>query len=119
MTAVPVLVILSATVLLGLYLGLLYLRGERKPVLIGVHFLLGIGGLETLVMLLHGTPDGAAAPEGSLGKTAAVLFVVSVISGVSAAMLRRSRLIANTVLATHVGVGAVGFMLLLYWVASP
>jgi hypothetical protein len=44
---------------------------------------------------------------------------VSVISGVGAALLRHSRLIANTVLATHVGVGAVGFMLLLYWVSSP
>jgi hypothetical protein len=119
MTAVPVLAILSAAVLLGLYLGLLYLRGERKPVLIGAHFLLGAGGLEALVMLLHGTPDGAAPRTGSLGTTAALFFVISIISGVSAALLRRSRVIANTVLAAHAGVGAIGFMLLLYWVSSP
>jgi hypothetical protein len=119
MTAVPVLVILSGAVLLGLYLGLLYLRGERKPVLIGVHFLLGVGGLEALVMLMHGTPGGDEPPAGSLGMVAALFFVVSVISGVSAALLRRSRVIANTALATHAGVGAIGFMLLLYWVSSP
>ena len=92
MTAVPVLVILSAAVLLGLYLGLLYLRGERKPVLIGVHFLLGVGGLEALVMLMHGTPGGDEAPAGYEAAAAS---------------------------AAHAGVGAIGFMLLLYWVSSP
>ena len=56
MTTVPVLVILSAASALGLYLLLLFLRGERRQGLIALHLLLGFGGLETLVMLLHGTP---------------------------------------------------------------
>ena len=119
MNAVPVLVILTAAVLLGLYLLLLYLRGDRRPVLIGFHLLLGLGGLETLVMLLHGTPDGAAAPEGTLGQTAAVFLVVAVITGLSAALLRRSRLMANLVLAAHAGTASIGFLLVLYWVSSP
>jgi hypothetical protein len=119
MNAVPVLVLLGAAVVLGLYLLLLYLRGHRKPVLIGFHLLLGLGGLETLVMLLHGTPDGAAAPEGTLGQTAAVFLIVAVVAGLSAALLRRSRVFANVMLAAHAGVASVGFLMVLYWVSSP
>ena len=48
-----------------------------------------------------------------------LFFVVSLTSGISVALLRRSRVIANTALVTHAGVGAIGFMLLLYWVSSP
>jgi hypothetical protein len=119
MNTVPVLVILGAAVALGLYLLLLYLRGRRKPVLIGFHLLLGLGGLETLVMLLHGTPDGAAAPKGALGQTAAVFLFVAAIAGLSAALLRRFRLVANFALMVHAGVASVGFLLVLYWVSGP
>ena len=119
MTAIPVLVILTAAVLLGLYLGLLYLRGDRKPALIGFHLLLGVGGLEALVMLLHGTPDGSTTPDdGSLGMTAAAFFAAALISGLTAALLRRSPVTANVILATHAGAGTIGFVLFLAWMSS-
>ncbi|NVN86141.1 MAG: hypothetical protein HXX15_08615 [Rhodopseudomonas sp.] len=119
MTAIPVLVILSAATAIGLYLGLLYLRGERKPGLIAFHLLLGFGGLETLVMLLHGTPNGAAgATTGTFGYTAAGLFGVSAFSGFVAALARRSPVAANVVLGTHVTVGLAGFALFLAWVST-
>lgn len=119
MNPVPVLVILTANVLLGLYLGLLYLRGDRKPVLIGIHLLLGLGGIETLAMLLHGTPDSTEAPDGNSGQAAALCFVAAVLLGLSAALLRRSRRFANAVLASHAGLATIGLMLLLYFVSTP
>ncbi|ABE39721.1 conserved hypothetical protein [Rhodopseudomonas palustris BisB5] len=119
MTATPVLVILSAATALGLYLGLLYLRGERKQGLVALHLLLGFGGLETLVMLLHGTPDGAAASGNiSFGKIAAGLFAVSAFSGFIAALARKSPVAANVLLGTHVTVGLAGFALVLAWISG-
>ncbi|AVT76563.1 hypothetical protein RPPS3_25000 [Rhodopseudomonas palustris] len=119
MTTAPVLVILGAATALGLYLGLLYLRGDRKQGLVALHMLLGFGGLETLVMLLHGTPDGAATTDSvSFGKIAAGLFAVSAFSGFIAALARRSPVGANVLLGTHVTVGLAGFALLLAWVSG-
>ncbi|KIZ40999.1 MULTISPECIES: hypothetical protein [Rhodopseudomonas] len=120
MTALPVVVILTAASALGLYLGLLFLRGERRPTLIAFHLLLGFGGLETLVMLLHGTPNGAegASNAASLGTIAAGLFAVSAFSGFVAALARRSPVAANVVLGTHVTVGLAGFALFLAWVSN-
>ncbi|ABD07672.1 conserved hypothetical protein [Rhodopseudomonas palustris HaA2] len=119
MTATPVLVILSAATALGLYLLLLFMRGERRQGLVALHLLLGFGGLETLVMLLHGTPDGAAPMGGiSFGKIAAGLFAVSAFSGFIAALARRSPVAANVLLGTHVTVGLAGFALVLAWVSG-
>jgi hypothetical protein len=118
MTATPVLILVSAAVLLGLYLGLLFLRGERRQGLIALHLLLGFGGLESFIMLLHGTPDGAAAQPGSYGMVAAALFGGAGFIGFTAPLLRRSPIAANMMLAAHVGVGALGFALFLAWVAS-
>ncbi|QDL97261.1 hypothetical protein [Rhodopseudomonas palustris] len=119
MTVAPVLVILSAATALGLYLGLLYLRGERKQGLVALHLLLGFAGLETLVMLLHGTPDGTpAAGSISFGKVAVGLFAVSAFSGFIAALARRSPVAANVLLGTHITVGLAGFALLLAWVSG-
>jgi hypothetical protein len=119
MSAVPVVVILSAASALGLYLLLLFLRGVRKPGLIALHLLLGFGGLETLVMLLHGSPDGTGpSSDVSFGKIAAGLFAVSAFSGFIAALARRSPVAANVVLGTHVTVGLAGFALFLAWVSG-
>ena len=116
MTATPVLVILGAASALGLYLGLLYLRGVRKQGLVALHMLLGFGGL---VMLLHGTPDGATTTDSvSFGKIAAGLFAVSAFSGFIAALARRSPIGANVLLGTHVTVGLAGFALFLAWVSG-
>ena len=116
MTAMPVVMLLTATALVGICLGVFYLRGVRKPVLIGVHFLLAAGGLETLAMLLHGTPDGTMAASGSLGTVAAGLVAAAMFCGLTAALLRRSPLPANVVLVTHASLGFAGLAVLLAWV---
>lgn len=119
MTVLPVLALLTASLLLGLYLILLYLRGERKPAIIGFHLLLGMGGLETLVMLLRGTPAGVAEATGQFGVAAAALFGIAMFTGLTGAMIaRRSVMSANIVIATHASIGAAGFILFLAWIAN-
>ncbi len=49
MVTLPSLLLVTGTVLLGIYLGIFYLRGVRpKRILLGAHILLGIGGVEQL-----------------------------------------------------------------------
>ena len=119
MTAMPVLGLLTASLLLGLYLVLLFLRRERKPVIVGFHLLLGIGGLEMLVMLLRGTPSGTAEAAGQFGVAAAALFGIAMFTGLTGAMIaRRSAMSANIVVATHSSIGVAGFVLFLAWLSS-
>ncbi len=119
MTVLPVLGMLTASLLLGLYLVLAFLRRERKPVLIGFHLLLGMGGLELLIMLMRGTPAGAAENTGQLGIAAAALFGIAMFTGLTGAMIaRRSAMSANIVVATHSSLGAAGFILFLLWLAN-
>jgi hypothetical protein len=119
MTAMPVLGLLTASLLLGLYLVLLFLRRERKPVIVGFHILLGLGGLEMLVMLLRGTPSGTAEAAGQFGVVAAALFGIAMFTGLTGAMIaRRSAMSANIVVATHSSIGVAGFVLFLAWLSS-
>jgi hypothetical protein len=105
MLAIPVLVLVSATVTLGVILGLEYLRGVRsRPTMIGMHFLLGAASLEVLVMLLAGAPDGT------------VLLVAALFIGVITPMIgRQSRPTMNIALAAHAIVAASGFVVLVAW----
>jgi len=116
--AMPVVVLLGAAVILGIFLGYQYLRRVRsRPVLIGVHLLLGAGGLEVLAVLLRGAPDGDTLAPGKLGKVAAGLVVLALFSGLLAPMLgRRSRETMNIALATHAAVALAGFTLVLVWI---
>jgi hypothetical protein len=119
MTAMPVLGLLTASLLLGLYLVLLFLRRERKPAIVGFHLLLGAGGLEMLVMLLHGTPSGTAGATSQFGVAAAALFGIAMFTGLTGAMIaRRSAMSANIVVATHSSLGVAGFVLFLAWLSS-
>jgi len=115
MNAVPVLLFFTGTICLGLWLGLEYLRRVRsRPVMIGMHALLGAGGLEVMVMLLRGAPDGSTLPGTSLMRAAALLLLLAMMSGLLAPMIgRRSRRTMNVALAAHVGVAATGFALFL------
>lgn len=117
MHAVPALLLLSVAVVLGLLLGIDYLRRVRsKPTLIGFHLLLGAGALEVIVMLLRGTPDGAVAPAGPLLEAAAGLLAFALCSGLVAPLVgRRSRATMHVALAVHVTASAAGFVLCLLW----
>jgi len=116
--AIPVVVLFGAAVCLGLILGLQYLRGVRsKPVMIGMHLLLGAGGLEVMVMTLSGAPDGTVMWTGTLGRTAAGFLAAALFIGLLTPMVgRRSRQTMNVALATHATIASVGFVLLLAWV---
>jgi len=110
--------LLTAAVGLGLYLGLLYLRRVRKPVVVGAHLLLGAAGLETTVVMLRGAPDGVTL-AGSYGGAAAALLALTLVSGFSAPLLGKgSRRTANILLATHAGIGVTAFVLFLVWLSS-
>jgi len=115
MKAIPVLLLFAVTVCLGIWLGVEYLRRVRsRPVMIGLHLLLGAAGLEVMGMLLSGAPDGSALPSTSLMRVAALLLLVAMMSGLLAPMIgRRSRRTMNFALAAHVGVAATGFVLFL------
>jgi hypothetical protein len=118
-TVIPVLILLSVAVVLGIVLGLQYLQRERSPpVLIGFHLLLGAGGLEMLAMLLHGTPDRRILPAGALLTAAAAMVMAAMFSGLIAPMVgRQSRRTMNVALLIHTLVGLTGFVLLLAWAA--
>ena len=119
MTPIPAIALLSAAAALGLFLGWLYLRRVRRPVLVGAHLLLGVGGIETMVMLLRGAPNGDVAPAGLLGTVAAALLAGALLSGLAAPLVaRQSRATANVALATHAGFGVAGFIVFLTWVAT-
>jgi|SRR5271157_4965054 len=105
MTAVPVIVIFTAAITLGLVMLVLRLRGRRKPVLIGFHFLLGAGGLEQLAMLMSRT---------SLKPTAAGLVLLALICALTAAIIGKAApRTAAMVFATHIAFGIAGFLVLL------
>lgn len=117
MAALPPALFLTIAAGLGLYLGWLYLRGiRRKPVMIGLHLLLGAAGLETTVMLLRGLPNGTSSAAGAFGGIAAGLLAAALFTGLIAPMLcRGSRRTANVVVASHAGVGLAGCALFIAW----
>ena len=119
MSSFAVTLLLAAAAGLGLYLGTLYLRGERKPLLIGLHLLLGFGGLEGVLILQHGAPNGDAARSGSLGTLVAVLLAVGALCAFTAAVIRRqSHKNAEMALLAHVSLAGLGVLLFLVWVAG-
>ena len=111
--------LVTAAVGMGLYLGLLYLRRVRRPVLVGAHLLLGAAGLEATAMLLRGTPDGTVTPAGTFGIVAAATLATTMISGLAAPLVaKRSRRNSNIALGIHASVGVTGFVLFLAWLAG-
>jgi len=116
--AIPIVVLMGAAVALGVLLGVEYLRRVRsKPVIIGIHLLLGAGGLEVFAVLLRGTPDGEVMAPGLVGNAAAGLMFLAMFTGLIAPMVgRKSRRTMNVALATHASVASLGFLLLLAWV---
>jgi hypothetical protein len=117
--AIPVILLLAAAVAMGLVNGQLYLRDRRKPVLIGIHFLLAAGSLEAFAVLLHGTQDGAAPPGARLVTVAAGLVAVALLAAVTASLLgRRRSQTAKILLAAHATAGLSGLVLLLAWISG-
>lgn len=115
----PVAGMLIGTALLGGYLLLLYLRKERKPVLIGVHLLLGLASLEIMVLLLRGTPNSDGFPPGKYGNVGLGLIALAVFIGFLAPILGRdNRTKSNLLMASHVSAGLAGIVLAIVWMTG-
>ncbi len=117
MLAIPIVLLVSATVALGLFMGFRYLKRVRNPpTLIGVHFLLGAASLEPMLIVLRGGLGHPAVKMSPLGIAAAGLIGLALISGVTAVMVgRKSRQTATLTLAVHAGVAATAYLILLAW----
>jgi biotin transporter BioY len=120
MAALPVIFLLLVAVGLGTIMGLRYLKGEKnKPTMIGLHFLFGAGGLEVLVMLMAGSPDGSTASSGPSAGMAAAFIAAALIMGLIAALTARQLPKALTaLLGIHVSIALAGVALVLFWAAS-
>lgn len=117
----PVALILTASMGLGLWMGWQFLRRARSnPIHIGFHLILGVVGLEAMVMLMRGALDGQAAGAGAWGKAAALMLGLAVISGFATSVVARrwSRQTGGAVLATHSVLASVGFVMFLAWAVS-
>ncbi len=119
MITLPSLLLVSAAVLLGVYLGIFYLRGVRSGLALrGAHILMGLGGVEQVAILIRGTPSGVVM-SGSLVRVALGLFAVAIFAGFTAPILaQRSRRSGEVMLAAHAGLGVAGFALLLFWISG-
>ncbi len=114
----PALVVFGTTVAIGLYMGLQYLRGVRNNrMLIGVHVIIGIIGLEVFALLLRGAPDGTHLAESRLGPASALLLAAALFSGFMVPLIAAPRPAATgATLAVHAVVGTAAFGALLLWV---
>jgi len=120
MAAFPAILLLLVATGLGIIMGLRYFRGEKnKPTMIGLHFLFGAGGLEVLVMLMAGSPDGSTASSGPSAGLAAGFIAAALIMGLVAALSARQLPKAMTALfGTHAAIALAGLALVIYWAAS-
>ena len=118
MTALPVVCLVTAAVALGGYLLLLWVRKTRKPVLIGFHVLLGLGGAESLVVFLHMGGLDDDSPLRRLALVAGGFLAAAIASGFSAPLFGKTyRFAANSLLAAHVFTGLAGFVIVLAFVS--
>ena len=108
-----VVLIIAATVTFGALNLRERMRGARRPLLIGAHLLLAIGGLEALAS------SGAlaeAAANGGWGRAAAALLATALGCGLLSAALRRSHPpTASGLLGAHAVCGAAGLVVALGW----
>jgi hypothetical protein len=115
----PFMILPLAVLAVGLVLVVYYLRGIRKPIVIGLHVLLGFGALELLVMLLKGTPNGDSLPAGDFGNVSAGFFALAGFIGLLTPILgRRSHKTALALLWAHGSAGFAGVVFCIAWVSS-
>ena len=112
MSTAPFLLILAAAAGLGAYNLLLWSRGERRPGLAAAHLLLGVGGAEALVAILHGSDAAEGDPMRHTANMALLFLAAAILTGFAGPLLRKSGF-ANLALAAHVCCGAAGFLLAL------
>lgn len=117
MTVAPVVLLLGTGAAIGAFMGYRYLRGQRNSrTLAGVHLLLGIGGLEVMVMLLRGAPSGEAVAHHAMGSIVALVIAGALLTGLFVPIIGKSRPgIVGGWLAVHATVATIGVGMLLFW----
>lgn len=113
-------ILLSAAVLAGSVLALLYLRGTAypRPASGLLHGALGLAGLAALFLALRGPPRGLDAGVGSFGAVAAVLAAAALVLGLSVlALLRYRPQVAALAVVLHAALAITAYVLLLAYVA--
>ena len=120
MAAVSLILLFGIAAALGIFMGIRYLRGTRnKPMLIAIHLLLGVAGLEVMALLLRGAPDGTTLSATTPGKFAAGLLVTALLTGLLVPILAKPKpKTVTATLAVHAGIGTAGVLLLFYWIWS-
>ncbi|WP_310498780.1 hypothetical protein [Sandarakinorhabdus sp.] len=105
------------TISLGIYMGVLYLRGRRSPRMVAaIHFLTGAGGFEAMFLLLRGAPDPAWGSLIGNGKLAGLMLAMALLSGIGMSLLTQARPAAlGPALLAHAVVGGGAFAMLLTW----
>ncbi len=114
------LVILSATVVLGIALAVLHLRGSpRPPWKVGVlHGLFGVAGIATLILALRGPPRGLLAGVASFGAIAAAFACVALMVGLGVVTLGRwSDRGIGLLIAVHGSLAITAYVLLVAYVS--
>ena len=111
--------ILSAAVVVGIALALLYLRGSpRHGAVSALHGVAGAAGLAALLLALRGPPRGALTGVASFGAIAAVLAAFALAAGLgSAALARRPHRAVGLLLATHATLAITAYVLLLAYLS--
>lgn len=118
MAGMLVLVILF-TVALGLANGSNFLKGFRRPMLTGAHFLLGATTFELVLLLQRGTPGSDSLRSGAYGHYAMALVAAALVMGVVGGLMGgRKHPQTGVALAAHATFGGAAFILVIAWVLT-
>ena len=106
-------VLLLATVALGVLVGFHYLARRRRPWLVTLHLACGATGVWLFFLLLHAPSEGRHPPSGLI---AGSLLGAAVLGGLLPRLVaRQARKAAEWLLVAHVFTGLAGFLVFLSW----
>jgi hypothetical protein len=118
MTAIAVVAVLfSVTAMMGGWLAFQFWTGGKTfKGASAVHLIIGAAGLEGLVLLLRGAPDGTRAPIGELGPYAAFGLAIAFMTGLFIPLIAKPKPgAATSAIIAHASVATVGLGALFIW----
>jgi hypothetical protein len=122
MTAIAVVAVLFCiTAMLGGWMAFQFWTGGKTfKGASAVHLLIGAAGLEGLVLLLRGAPDGTRAPIGELGPYAAFGLAIAFMTGLLIPLIAQSKRrpkpgTATSAIIAHASVATIGLGALFIW----
>jgi hypothetical protein len=119
MTTAFVIVFLSSTLFVGLYLISLHLPDVRQPIAIGLHGALGLSALISLGLFVRGAANENVIAANRFGYLSCGFLALAALLGLMTSYLaRRSPMVANVLLLTHASLAAAGFVLCAAWISS-